>query len=106
MLAESMMKRAQEAGLVTIRSRNIRDWATDKHRTTDDTPYGGGQGMVLKPDPIFAAVEEIRTPEARVIFMSPGGRQLKQAIAQEYSTAAHLIVLCGHYEGVDQRVLD
>lgn len=106
MLAESMMKRAQEAGLVTIRSRNIRDWATDKHRTTDDTPYGGGQGMVLKPDPIFAAVEEIRTPEARVVFMSPGGRQLKQAIAQEYSKAAHLIVLCGHYEGVDQRVIE
>ena len=106
MLAESMMKRAQEAGLVEIRSRNIRDWARDKHRTTDDAPYGGGQGMVLKPDPIFAAVEEIRTPEARVIFMSPGGRPLKQAIAQEYSTASHLIILCGHYEGLDQRVID
>lgn len=106
MLAESMMKRAQAAGLVEIRSRNIRDWAKDKHRTTDDMPYGGGQGMVLRPEPIFAAVEEIRTPVSRVILMSPGGRRLDQALAQEYTACPHLVILCGHYEGVDQRVID
>lgn len=106
MLGESMMKRAQEAGLITIQSHNIRDWATDKHRTTDDTPYGGGQGMVLKPEPIFAAVESLRTPGTRVVFMSPSGKPFTQALATEYAHAAHLIVLCGHYEGIDQRVLD
>jgi tRNA (guanine37-N1)-methyltransferase len=106
MLGESMMKRAQEAGLVTIKSHNIRDWATDKHRTTDDMPYGGGQGMVLKAEPIFAAVEQLRTPDARVVFMSPSGRPFTQQIAQTYAAESHLIVLCGHYEGVDQRVLD
>ncbi len=106
MLGESMMKRAQKAGLVTIASHNIRDWATDKHRMTDDTPYGGGQGMVLKPEPIFAAVEALRTPETRVVFMSPSGRKFTQAIATEYAREKHLIILCGHYEGVDQRVLD
>lgn len=106
MLGESIMKRAQEANLVEIRSHNLRDWARDKHRITDDTPYGGGQGMVLKPEPIFAAVEELRTAETRVVFMTPSGRPFTQAIALKYSLSPHLILLCGHYEGVDQRVLD
>jgi tRNA (guanine37-N1)-methyltransferase len=105
-LEESMMKRAASAGLVEFHSHNIRDWATDKHRTTDDTPYGGGQGMVMKCEPIFAAVEALRTPAARVVFMSPGGRKLSHAVAQEFVSEQHLIILCGHYEGVDQRVLD
>jgi tRNA (guanine37-N1)-methyltransferase len=105
-LEESMMKRAASAGLVEFHSHNIRDWATDKHRTTDDTPYGGGQGMVMKCEPIFAAVEALRTPAARVVFMSPGGRKLSHAVAQEFVSQQHLIILCGHYEGVDQRVLD
>ncbi len=105
-LGESIMKRAQEAGLVEFHSHNIRHWATDKHHTVDDTPYGGGQGMVMKCEPIFAAVEALRTPETRVVFMSPSGRRFSQAVAAEYSVRPHLLVLCGHYEGVDQRVID
>ncbi len=105
-LNESIMKRAREAGLLELRSHNIRDWAQDKHRTTDDTPYGGGQGMVMKCEPIAAAVEALRTPESRVVCMSPSGRKLSHRIAGEYSHAPHLLILCGHYEGIDQRVLD
>jgi tRNA (guanine37-N1)-methyltransferase len=105
-LEESMMKRAAAAGLVEFHSHNIRDWATDKHRTTDDTPYGGGQGMVMKCEPIFAAVEALRTPASRVVFMSPGGRKLSHEIAQQFVSEQHLVILCGHYEGIDQRVLD
>jgi len=105
-LAESMMKRAQEKGLATLRVHNLRDWSTDKHLTADDAPYGGGQGMVMKCEPIFAAVEALRTPEARVILMTPAGRPFKQAMAAEYAKAQHLILLCGHYEGIDQRVID
>ncbi len=105
-LAESMIGKAQERGLVTIRSHNLRDWATDKHRTTDDTPYGGSQGMVLKCDPIFAAVEALRTPESRILLMSPAGTPFTQRVAEELVKVPHLILLCGHYEGVDQRVID
>ncbi len=105
-LEESMMKRAQAAGLVEFHSHNIRDWATDKHRTTDDTPYGGGQGMVMKCEPIFAAVEALRTPASRVVLMSPGGRTLSHALAQQFVSETHLVILCGHYEGIDQRVLE
>jgi tRNA (guanine37-N1)-methyltransferase len=105
-LAESMMKRAQARGLATIRTHNLRDWATDKHRTTDDMPYGGGQGMVLKCEPIFAAIEALRTPESRVLYMSPAGRRFDQRAAMEFSGMPHLILLCGHYEGVDQRAID
>ncbi len=105
-LAESMMKRAQERGLATIRAHDLRDWTTDKRRTVDDMPYGGGQGMVMKCEPIFAALEALRTPESRVIFMSPAGRRFDQRAALEFSKMPHLIILCGHYEGVDQRVID
>jgi tRNA (guanine37-N1)-methyltransferase len=105
-LAESMIGKAQERGLITIRSHNLRDWATDKHRTTDDTPYGGSQGMVLKCEPLFAAVEALRTPESRVLLMSPAGRLFTQRVAEEMATLSHLILICGHYEGVDQRVID
>jgi tRNA (guanine37-N1)-methyltransferase len=107
MLGESIMKRAQEHGRCTVRSHNIRDWTHDKHHTVDDTPYGGGQGMVMKCEPIFEAVEALRTPESRVIFMSPSGRPFTQATAREYATGqTHLILLCGHYEGIDQRAID
>ena len=99
-----MMKRAQEAGAACIRVHNLRDWARDKHRTTDDVPYGGGQGMVMKPDPIFDAVEELRQSETRVILLSPQGRVFRQHIAAELSTCAHLVFICGHYEGIDHRV--
>ena len=106
-LGESMMRRAQAKGLVQFRSLDLRDWTHDKHRTADDAPYGGGQGMVMKCGPIFEAIEAIRTTGARVVFMSPCGRRFDQTIAREYADlGGHVIFLCGHYEGVDQRVLD
>ena len=105
-LGESIMKRAQKADLVQIKAHDLRDWATDKHRKTDDYLCGGGQGMLLKPEPIFAAVEELRTPQAKVVLLTPQGFVFKQARARELSEESHLIFLCGHYEGVDQRVID
>ena len=105
-LGASMIGKAQERGLVDLRVHNLRDWATSKHRTTDDMPYGGSQGMVMTCEPFFAAVEELRTPNARVILMSPGGRSFTQRIAEDFAKLDHLILLCGHYEGVDQRVID
>ncbi len=106
-LGESMMKRAQHKGIATFRSHDIRDWTHDRHRTTDDTPYGGGQGMVMKCEPIFEAIEALRTPSARVVYMSPCGRRFNQNIAREYADrGGQLILLSGHYEGVDQRVLN
>jgi tRNA (guanine37-N1)-methyltransferase len=105
-LNESMMKRAQAQGALDLHVHNIRDWTTDKHRMTDDTPYGGGAGMVMKAEPLFNAVEELRTPAARVILLTPQGRVFKQALAREYSRLEHLILICGHYEGIDHRVVD
>jgi len=106
-LGESIIGKAQQRGLVQIRSHNIRDWAQDKHRTTDDTPYGGGQGMVLKCEPLFAAVEALRSLDARVILLSPAGLPFKQVVAQRLATECkHLIFVCGHYEGIDQRIVD
>ncbi len=106
-LGESIMKRAQEKGAVAFRSLDLRDWTHDRHHTADDTPYGGGQGMVMKCEPIFEAVESVRTPETRVVYMSPCGRRFDQRIAQEYAERrGHVVFLSGHYEGVDQRVLD
>jgi len=110
-LGESILKRAREKGLLDIRIHNLRQWAAGKHSVTDDTPYGGGQGMVMKCEPIFAAIEEIKaagSPAApRVIYLSPSGRPLSHAIASGFAAAGgHLILLCGHYEGVDQRVID
>ncbi|MEQ1861926.1 MAG: tRNA (guanosine(37)-N1)-methyltransferase TrmD [Chthoniobacteraceae bacterium] len=105
-LAESILGKAQQRGLVDLRHHNIRDWATGKHSTTDDTPYGGGQGMVMKCEPLFAAVEQLRTPAARVVLLSPGGRVFDQRVAEDYTRIEHLILVCGHYEGVDQRVID
>jgi|TARA_B110000495_G_C22949692_1_gene556135 tRNA (guanine37-N1)-methyltransferase len=105
-LSESMMKRAQNAGLVEVAAHDLRDWATGKHRKTDDYLCGGGQGMLMKPEPIFAAIEELRTPDSRVIFLTPQGQVFKQAMARELSNESHIIFLCGHYEGVDQRVID
>lgn len=103
-LGQSMMKRAAGAGHVTFRCINLRDFASDKHRTTDDRPFGGGPGMVLKPEPVFSAVESIRTDQSRVILMCPQGRPFTQSRAQELSKEKHLIFVCGHYEGVDERI--
>ncbi len=106
-LTESIIGKARQKGIVSVHSRNIRDWATDKHKTTDDTPYGGGQGMVMKCEPIFAAVTSLQTPQTRVIHLSPTGQRFNHSHAKRLATTeSHLILLCGHYEGIDQRVLD
>jgi tRNA (guanine37-N1)-methyltransferase len=105
-LNESMMKRAQESGALKLRIHNLREWTTDKHRIVDDSPYGGGQGMVMKPEPVFAAVESLRTDSCKVALMTPQGRKLDQQIAREFSAEEHLIIVCGHYEGIDHRVVD
>lgn len=106
-LSESIIRRAQDAGVVEIRAHQLRDWAEGKHRRVDDSLCGGGQGMLLKPEPIFRAVRELRRDDTRVILMSPQGRPFKQADAQRLADAGgHLLILCGHYEGVDQRVID
>jgi tRNA (guanine37-N1)-methyltransferase len=105
-LATSMLGRARARGLVDIRVANLRDYATGKHRVTDDYQFGGGSGMVLKPEPIFAAVEALRTERARVILMDPRGRTLTQAVAGELARETHLILVAGRYEGVDERVAE
>lgn len=105
-LAESILQRAQQAGLLEVNVHNIRDWATDKHSTTDDTPFGGGGGMVMKPEPIFAAVEALlgAPPSIPVILLTPQGRPFTQAVAEELAQNEHLALVCGRYEGVDERV--
>ena len=126
------MKRAQEKGILDLRIHNLRDWATDKHHIVDDAPFGGGQGMVMKPEPIFAAAEDLKQQtsnsdksragaqrptsnvkqskienrKSKIIFMSPAGRRFDQQIATDLSHESHLIVICGHYEGVDHRVIE
>jgi len=103
-LEESILKRAAECGAVRFRTIDLRDFTHDAHRTTDDRPYGGGPGMVMKPEPLFEATESVRTPNSRVILMTPQGRRFEQAVAGELARERHLIFLCGHYEGVDERV--
>ncbi len=103
-LAESMLGRAREAKLLEVNVRNLRDWATDKHRTTDDRPFGGGPGMILKCEPVFAAIEELQTPGCRRIYLTPDGVPFTAARAEALSREKHLIFLSGHYEGVDQRI--
>ncbi len=105
-LGESIMGRAQEAGALTLQVHNLRDWTSGNHHLVDDAPFGGGQGMVMKPEPLFAAVESLRTASSTVVLMSPQGRRFTQPIAREFSGKEHLIVLCGHYEGVDHRVTE
>jgi tRNA (guanine37-N1)-methyltransferase len=104
--SESMLGRAREAKLLEINVRNTRDWATDKHKTTDDRPFGGGAGMVMKCEPIFAAMEELQTPGCRRIYLTPDGAPFTTAKAEELSKQQHLILLSGHYEGIDQRIRD
>ncbi|MGI8605000.1 MAG: tRNA (guanosine(37)-N1)-methyltransferase TrmD [Verrucomicrobiales bacterium] len=105
-LSQSIVGRAQEQRLVDLRAHDLRDWTVDKHRSVDDEPYGGGPGMVMKPEPIFAAVEELRTPGSRVLLMTPQGRRFTQEVARGFAKESHLIVLCGHYEGIDHRVVE
>jgi tRNA (guanine37-N1)-methyltransferase len=103
-VGESILKRAGEQGLAEIRVVNLRDYTRDRHRTADDRPYGGGAGMVLKAEPLFAAVEDLKTPSARVILLSPRGRIFDQKAALRLSRGKHLILIAGRYEGVDERV--
>jgi tRNA (guanine37-N1)-methyltransferase len=103
-LGASMMKRAAQMGAVQFRAVNLRDFTTDAHRTTDDRPFGGGPGMVLKCEPVFAAVEKLRQPGSKVILMTPQGQPFRQATAQRLASERHLIFICGHYEGVDERI--
>ncbi len=105
-LGTSIMGRAVEAGQVSIRCHDLRDYTTDRHRQVDDAPYGGGPGMVMKPEPFFAAVADLKTEKAKVLLMTPQGKPFRQAKAVELATAEHLILLCGHYEGVDHRVVE
>lgn len=105
-LSESIIQRAREGGIVTVEAHQLRDWATGKHRKTDEYLCGGGQGMLLKPEPLFAAIEELQREESLVILLTPQGETLRQAKVRELATAEHLILVCGHYEGVDQRVID
>ena len=105
-LSDSIIQRARAAGVVEVRAHQLRDWSVDKHRRVDDSPCGGGPGMVLQPEPLFAAVAALRGPNTRVLLMTPQGRPFKQALARELAAEAHLLILCGHYEGVDQRVIE
>lgn len=105
-LDSSILQRARENGLIKVNLHNIRDWTTDKHHVTDDTPYGGGGGMVMKAPPIFDAVESVlgNPPGCPVILMSPQGRPFSTAIARELAALPHIAILCGRYEGIDERV--
>jgi tRNA (guanine37-N1)-methyltransferase len=105
-LTESMVKRARAKKIVEIRIHNLRDYAQDKHRTTDDRPFGGGPGMLMKPEPIFGAVEAVARKGSRVILLSPRGEKLSQKKLAELSRRKHLVFITGHYEGVDARVED
>ena len=105
-LQESILGKAIEGGLIQIQTINIRDFALDKHRVVDDAPYGGGQGMVMKVDPIARAFESVKfqNPSACTVYLTPQGKPLNQDLARSLSTELHLILLCGRYEGVDERV--
>jgi tRNA (guanine37-N1)-methyltransferase len=109
-----IVRRARSAGLVEIKSHDLRQWTTDKHRVVDDRPFGGGDGMVLKPEPLFAGVEALTgsadkdgfSSGTRVVLLSPQGRVFSQSIAKELSSAEQIVLLCGRYEGVDERVTE
>jgi tRNA (guanine37-N1)-methyltransferase len=103
-LEESILKRARDSGRARIQVHDLRDFTHDKHRVVDDRPYGGGPGMLMKPEPIFEAVEKLRRPESCVVLMTPQGRPFTQRLAGELARRPHLVVICGHYEGVDERV--
>lgn len=103
---ESIIKQAKKKGILEINLIDIRDFADNRHRRVDDRPFGGGPGMVLMPQPVASAIRSIKTPQARVIYLSPQGTPLKAAKCRELAECEHLILLCGHYEGIDERVLE
>lgn len=103
-LDESIIKRARQAGLLELQLHQLRNWTHDRHKTVDDRPFGGGPGMLLKPEPIFEAVESLKREKTRVVLMSPSGRKFDQAIARELAQQEHLLIVTGHYEGFDERI--
>ena len=103
-LDESIIRRARDGGQLELAVHDLRDWTHDRHRTVDDEPYGGGPGMLLKPEPVFEAVEELADEETRVILMTPQGRPFKQALARDLAASATLLLICGSYEGYDERI--
>ena len=105
-LSSSMLARGRQKALIDVKVHQLRDWANDKHRKTDEIPFGGGPGMVMKPEPIYAAVDSLSRPETSVLYMAPDGTRLTSRLARQLSKQKHLILLSGHYEGVDQRVRD
>ena len=105
-LNQSIIGRAKEKELIDINLINIRDFSNNKHKKVDDTPYGGGSGMVMMPDVVYRAYESVKTKDAKVIYMTPQGKKLDQKKVEDLAKQNHLIILCGHYEGIDQRVLD
>jgi tRNA (guanine37-N1)-methyltransferase len=105
-LPASLLGRAIGAGVLDVRVHDLRQWSVDRHRTVDDAPFGGGPGMVMKPEPFFAAVESLDPDRGRVLLMSPSGRRLDQELVRALSSEPHLTILCGRYEGVDERVVD
>ena len=103
---DSIVGKAIERGLIDVQSRDIRNWAKGKHREADDRPFGGGAGMVLKPEPLFEAIDEVSTPQSTVVYMAPDGEKFTSKLAKEFSQSEHLVLVSGHYEGIDQRVRD
>lgn len=103
-LTESMIGRAIERGLITVGVHQLRDWATDRWRITDDRPFGGGAGMVMKPEPLAAALDSLRRPDSISIYLTPDGERLSTPLARELATARHLVLVSGHYEGIDERI--
>lgn len=105
-LSDSIIQRARDAGLVEIKAHNLRDWSDNKHRRVDEAPCGGGPGMVIKAPPLAAAIRELKGEGTRVILMTPQGAPLKQARVREFSSETHLLIVCGHYEGIDHRIVE
>ena len=105
-LGQSLLGKAIEAGVLDVRVHDLRDWADDPHRTVDDAPFGGGPGMVMRPDVWFRAVESLDPDRGRVLLLSPAGRRLDQGVVRELAAENHLTLLCGRYEGVDERVVE
>jgi tRNA (guanine37-N1)-methyltransferase len=105
-LGESILGKGIESQLLSVKVHDLRAWTTDRHKTADDRPFGGGAGMVMKPDPVFAAIEQLQTQGCRRIYLTPDGVPLSPAIAEDLSKQQHIVFLSGHYEGIDQRIRD
>jgi tRNA (guanine37-N1)-methyltransferase len=105
-LRESLLGRAVDSGIVDVRVHDLRRWTSDRHRTVDDVPFGGGPGMVMKPEPVFAAVESLDPDRGRVVLLSPAGRRVGQDLVRSLADESHLTLVCGRYEGIDERVVE